>query len=116
MNFQEYKRFYFALDLKDDPALITEYERWHKKENSWPEVIQSIKDAGIANMEIYRTGNRLIMVIETTENYDHERKAKLDAANPRVQKWEELMWTFQQALPWATNGEKWVEMNRIFQL
>jgi L-rhamnose mutarotase len=33
-----------------------------------------------------------------------------------VQAWERLMWTFQQALPWAAADQKWVPMRRIFSL
>ena len=39
------KRYYLALDLKDDPALISEYEKYHEK--IWPEIEKSIKDSGI---------------------------------------------------------------------
>lgn len=110
------KRYCLALDLKDDEELIAEYERWHRKENAWPEITKSIKDAGITNMEIYRTGNRLFMIMEVDDRFDPARKASMDAANPKVQEWEKLMWKFQQPLPWAKEGEKWVEMKKIFQL
>ena len=30
--------------------------------------------------------------------------------------WEQLMWRFQQPLPWAAAGQKWVPMERIFEL
>jgi len=33
-----------------------------------------------------------------------------------VQEWEKLMWKYQQALPKAKPGEKWVLMNKIFEL
>ena len=110
------KRYTLALDLKDDPALISEYEQWHREENGWPEIKKSIEEAGIANMEIYRTGNRLFMIMETEENFSFERKSGMDAANPKVQEWEQLMWKFQQPLPWAPEGEKWIIMDKIFQL
>jgi L-rhamnose mutarotase len=110
------KRYCLALDLKDDPALIAEYEYWHKNENTWPEVKQSIRAAGITQMEIYRTGNRLFMIMDTDDHFSFERKAVMDAANPRVQDWEQLMWKFQSALPWAKPGEKWIVMSNLFQL
>ena len=40
----------------------------------------------------------------------------MDAANPKVQKWEKLMWNYQQALPWAKDGEKWMELEQVFKL
>jgi len=110
------KRYCLALDLKDDPQLIAEYERWHKTENSWPEIRKSILDAEILDMQIYRTGNRLFMIMETSDHYDAEKKGQMDAINPKVQEWEQLMWIFQQPLPWAKDNEKWVIMEQIFQL
>jgi L-rhamnose mutarotase len=107
------KRYCFALDLKDDPALIAEYEEYHRK--VWREILQSIKDAGIDQMEIYRAGNRLFMVMETNDSFNFEEKAKADAGNEKVQEWEKLMWKYQQALPTAAPGEKWVLMKKIFE-
>ncbi len=108
------KRFCLALDLKDDPALIAEYEQYHKK--IWPEIEKSIKDSGIERMEIYRTGNRLFMIMETRDDFSFDAKANADASNPKVQAWEDLMWKYQQALPYAKRGEKWVLMDKIFTL
>jgi len=105
-----------ALDLVDDPNLIAEYERWHTAENGWPEITKSIKDAGITDMQIYRIGNRLVMILETIDGYVAEEKAAMDAGNPKIQAWERLMWKYQRPLPWAKEGEKWVMMDQIFQL
>ena len=110
------KRYCLALDLKDDPQLIAEYERWHKTENSWPEIRKSILDAEILDMQIYRTGNRLFMIMETSDRYEAEKKEQMDALNSIVQEWEQFMSTFQQPLPWAKEGEKWIVMEQIFQL
>jgi Uncharacterized conserved protein len=108
------QRYCLALDLKNDPELIAEYERWHR--DIWPEIVSSIRASGIEAMEIYRTGNRLFMIIETNDGFSFTEKAAADAANPRVQEWETLMWNYQQALPWAQPGEKWLLMNKIFDL
>mgnify|MGYP001221505647 CR=1 FL=1 len=108
------QRYCLALDLKNDPELIAEYERWHR--DIWPEITASIRSSGIEAMEIYRTGNRLFMIMETNDQFSFQQKAAADAANPRVQEWEKLMWNYQQAMPWAQPGEKWVLMNKIFDL
>ena len=107
-------RYCLALDLKDDETLIHEYEKFHQ--NVWPEIIDSIKDAGITDMEIYRVSNRLFMIMETNEDFSFERKNEMDNANPKVLEWEVLMWKYQQALPTAKPGEKWMLMNKIFDL
>ena len=56
------------------------------------------------------------MVMEVTDSFSFEKKAAMDADNDRVQAWEDLMWNYQQALPWAKSGEKWVLMDQIFEL
>ena len=108
------RRFCLTLDLKDDPALIAEYKRYHEK--IWPEITASIRDAGIEDMEIYLLGTRMFMIMEVNESFSFEAKANADRLNPRVQDWEELMWSFQQTLPQAKPGEKWLLMERIFKL
>ena len=107
-------RYALALDLVDDPALIAEYEQQHR--SIWPEIEASIKEAGVQNMAIYRFGNRLFMVMEVDDKFSFERKAEMDASNSKVQEWETLMWKYQQAVPGAKPGEKWVLMDKIFQL
>lgn len=108
------KRYCLLLDLKDDEKLIAQYEEWHGK--VWPEIIASIRNAGILNMEIFRHQNRLSMLMEVDDSFDFERKASMDAANPKVQEWETLMNAFQQQIPGAKPGEKWMLAERIFAL
>ncbi|MEX1239864.1 MAG: L-rhamnose mutarotase [Cyclobacteriaceae bacterium] len=106
------KRYCLALDVKDDPALIAEYEDHHKKVSA--EILASIRDSGIERMELFRAGNRMFMIMEVTDSFSFEEKARMDGANPAVQKWEALMWKYQQALPFAKPGEKWVLMKKFF--
>jgi L-rhamnose mutarotase len=108
------QRYCLTLDLKDDPQLIAEYEKYHEK--IWPEITRSIKDAGIEDLEIYRLGTRMFMIMEVNERFSSEAKARGDAANPKVREWEDLMWRFQQPLPQAKPGEKWLPMKKIFSL
>jgi L-rhamnose mutarotase len=108
------KRYCLALDLKEDPQIIKEYEDHHK--NVWPEIKKSITDSGITSMEIYRFGNRLFMIMETNDTFSFDRKSSMDAGNAKVQEWEQLMWKFQQPLPGSKPGEKWVLMDKIFEL
>ena len=108
------RRYCLTLDLKDDPELIAVYKRYH--EEIWPEITASIKGAGILDLEIYLLGTRMFMVMEVDESFSFEKKAEADSKNPKVQEWERLMWTFQQAVPGALPGEKWLVMERIFKL
>jgi len=107
-------RYCLALDLKNDPQLIKEYEDLHKK--IWPEIDLSIKRSGITSMEIYRFQNRLFMIMETSEDFSFEQKQIMDEQNATVQKWEQMLWRYQQALPGSEKGEKWKLMDKIFEL
>ena len=107
-------RYCFALDLKEDAQLIAAYEQYHQ--SVWPEIIASIKEADIKALDIYRVANRLFMIMEVGEDFSFEKKAALDAKNEIVVQWEKLMWEYQQALPTAQPGEKWVLMQKIFSL
>ena len=107
-------KYCFALDLKDDIKLIEEYKKYHQK--IWPEITDSIQSAGIENLEIYLTGNRLFMIMKVNDSFSFKKKTAMDLANPKVQEWENLMWKYQQKLPFAKEGEKWILMDRIYQL
>ena len=108
------KRYCLTLDLIDDEQLIAEYKAHHKA--VWPEIKSSITDSGIENLEIYLLGNRLFMIVEVNDRFSFEAKSEADKENVKVQEWEDLMWKYQQALPAAKPGEKWLLMEEIFKL
>lgn len=108
------KRYILGLDLVNNEQLIQEYEAYHHQ--IWPEIKESILKSGILAMEIYRFENRLFMIMEVNDDFTFERKNELDASNQKVQDWESLMWKYQQAIPGTPEGEKWVLMNKIFEL
>lgn len=98
------RRFCFALDLVDDAELIAQYERWHAPGAVWPEVIEDIRARGIVGMEIWRTGTRMVMVVEADESYPGGQSQP-----PRVAEWEALMSKFQRQIPARTrrkNGRR----------
>ena len=109
-------RYALTLDLKDDRKLIEEYKRLHAPGKAWPAVTKSILDAGVESMEIYLLGTRLFMIMDVNEKFSFSEKAKADRLDPKVQEWEQLMWKYQQPLPHAAPGEKWMLMENIFKL
>jgi L-rhamnose mutarotase len=110
------RRLAFALDLQDDSAKIAEYEAWHAPDRIPPAILESLRNSGLTNLEIFRTGNRLFLLIDAPDEFSLGNKAIADGKNPAVQAWERQMWSFQKALPWAALEQKWVPMQRIFCL
>ena len=108
------KKYCLALDLVENEDLIEKYKWHHKPENQWPEINQSIKDAGVTNMEIYLFGNRMFMIMEVNESFSFEKMDEINQGSKPVE-WEELMWGFQKPIPGCKPGEKWVQMEQIFK-
>ena len=105
------RRLCFALDLVDDAAKIAEYEGFHTPGRVWPAIVDDIRAQGIEGMEIWRTGERMVMIATVADDYPRARSIPA-----QYDEWENLMWTFQKALPHARAGEKWLPMTRIFDL
>lgn len=110
----------FAVDLRDDAEAIATYKRWHVPGGPPAAVTRSLREAGIAVLEIYLIGNRLFMIMEVEPHYSADAKARADATNPDVQAWNTLMDTLQQSLPHAQSGGpaagKWQPMECIYTL
>lgn len=113
---QTVKRFVQIMDLKDEPDLIARYRRAHSREESWPEVREGIRQVGILEMEVYISGNHLVMVVDTPVDFDWDSAMARLAALPRQAEWEAFVAQFQQCAASATSDEKWQMTERIFHL
>jgi L-rhamnose mutarotase len=108
-------RYVLTLDLRDDPAAIAAYRDHHA--HAWPEVVRSLRHAGVRSMDIYLLGRRLVMILELQDGLDLHRVFERHAASgPKVAEWERLMNTLQQPAPGARAGEWWAAMEPIFRL
>jgi L-rhamnose mutarotase len=108
-------RYCLALDLHDDPELIAQYEAHHRA--VWPEVLAHLRGHGVRELEIFRLGTRLVMVMDTDDAvFDATAMAEAERASARLREWETLMWQFQKATPWTPAGQKWTPMASIFRL
>lgn len=107
------QRVCFALDLVDDAALIADYEARHAPGAVWPGVVEDIRARGFTAMEIWRAGDRLVMVAEIADDFPRARDAETQAL---VDRWEAAMGRYQKPLSQAGDGEKWMPMTRIFAL
>jgi L-rhamnose mutarotase len=96
--------------------MIAEYRKYHEADTIWPEVVDNIRSQGIVREAISLAGNRMVMILENTNDFSFETKTASDQANPKMRAWEELMWKYQKALPQAAPGEKWIPMEKIFEI
>jgi len=115
-NHRSFKRYCKTLELKNDPELIDAYRKIHAEGAAWPEITNGIRESGIINMEIYITGNRLFMIMDTVPEFDHEHAMAELAKKPRQQEWEKYVSRFQKSSADATADEKWHLIERIFKL
>jgi L-rhamnose mutarotase len=113
---QTQRQFCLTLDLRDDEELIREYEEFHQPGNTWVEVIDSIRSSGILDMQIYRSGTQLVMVMTVSDSFSFEDKARRDSQNPKIIAWERLMTKFQRAGADSSADAKWQKMQNIFDL
>ena len=108
-------RYVLTVDLRDDPAAIEEYKEHHRR--VWPEVLRSLRQIGVLEMDIYLLGRRLTMVMDVVSGFDLKESFAIHAASdPRCREWEELMKTFQVPPPMAGPGDMWARMEPVFQL
>ncbi len=110
------KRYVQRLDLISDEEAMRMYRKLHSKEFHWKEIRDGIREVGILEMEIYISGNRLVMVVDTPVDFDWDTSMDRLATLPRQAEWEELVGNFQKCSVNATSDEKWQMMERMFYL
>ena len=114
-TYTEYKRFCKTLTLKDDPELIEAYKKVHAPGAAWPEITRGMIDVGILDMEIYISGTRLFMIMDTVPGFDHEKAMTELASKPRQSEWEAYVSRFQSTSSDASADEKWKLVERIYK-
>src|SRR5262245_32985960 len=107
-------RTVLAVDLGGDPAAIVAYRQHHQ--DVWPEVLASLRQAGIRHLDIYLLGRRLVMILETDGPDFRRCFAAHVASSPRVAEWEALMRSIQAQAPGAGPGDWWAPMEPVFSL
>ena len=106
------KRYCQTLTLVDDEAMIAKYVEVHA--HVWPEVIAGQREVGIIDMQIYRRGRNLFMIMDTVDDFDFERDMARLATLPRQAEWEAYVAQFQGCPADASSADKWQPMERIF--
>lgn len=83
----------------------------------WPEVLNALRDVGVIDMRIFRSGERLFMFMTTVDGFnpdvDFARHLKM---SPKCEEWSALTRTFQKPSEDAKDGEWWTYMDEVFNL
>lgn len=108
------KRYCQTLTLVDDPAMVDAYVEEHR--HVWPVVKDGIRSVGILDMQIYRLGRTLFMIVDTVDGFDWERDNARLAGLPGQAEWEAHMAKFQGFTPETPSSHKWQLMEMIFKL
>ena len=106
------KRYCQTLTLVDNPEMIEKYVEAHA--HVWPEVIQGQREVGIVDMQIFRRGRSLFMIMDTIDDFNFKRDMARLATLPRQAEWEAYVSQFQGCSANARSDEKWQLMERIF--
>lgn len=106
------KRYCQTLTLVDNPEMIAKYIEAHA--HVWPEIIEGQRQVGILDMQIFRHGRTLFMIMDTVDDFDFQRNMALLATLPRQSEWEAYVSQFQGCAANARSDEKWQLMERIF--
>ncbi|MEQ8965862.1 MAG: amidohydrolase family protein [Azospirillaceae bacterium] len=104
-----------ALDLKDDPQTIAEYDRYHR--DVWPEILRGMAAVGVRSQRIWRVGNRLFMLLQVDDDFDWDRDfARYMRETDRAREWDDLMRTFQSKVPAAGPDDWWAPMDLVYDM
>jgi L-rhamnose mutarotase len=113
---KKFKRYCKTLQLEHDATSIEEYKRLHAMGNTWPEITQGMKDVGIIDMEIYLDGTTLFMIMDTTQNFNHDKAMTKLATLPRQSEWEARVSKYQKTSVSSSAKDKWKLIERIYKL
>ena len=106
------KRYCQTLTLVDNEQMIQKYVEAHA--HVWPEIIQGQREVGILDMQIYRKGRSLFMIMDVKDDFDFQKDMAKLATLPRQAEWEAYVSQFQGCSANARSDEKWQMMQRIF--
>lgn len=110
------KRYCQILEITDNPELIRLYRDCHSRGKAWKEIRDGIRSIGILEMELYISGNKVVMIVETPLDFEWKSAMAKLAALPRQAEWEAYVSQFQGCDAKATSAQKWQLMERMFYL
>jgi L-rhamnose mutarotase len=90
---------------------LEEYKKVHA--NTWPEILEVIRQCNIRNYSIFQKDGLLFAYFEYVGDDFEADMAKM-AADPKTQEWWSLVMPMQEPLETRREGEWWAEMEEVF--
>jgi L-rhamnose mutarotase len=114
-------RHCFALDLIDDCAAVDTYEAWHRPPKTPREIIAFFRGHRVEDLQIYRAGNRLFMILDLSDEISADDFARAGGDDSAMRAWAASMATYQQPItfgnvPATSPSHSWVSMSELFSL
>ena len=112
---KEWDHILLTANLVADPKMQQEYLDYHATQfEKWPELSRGFCNADFQQLLIFRNGRQLILVISIPKGESLDKlNPRTTENNPRVNEWNKLMGKYQEGLPGAGTGVKWVFLERI---
>ncbi len=102
------------MDLAAEAATLEAYDDAHAIGRTPRAVIEALHRHGIAEMEIFRAGHRLVMILYLAEDFDPAGLAESERTDPELAAWQIRMAALQRG-PFG-DGEAWPEAHAVFRL
>lgn len=112
---EEWEHVLLTCNLVDDAKLQQEYIDYHATQfEKWPEVSKGFCNAGFQQLQVFKTGRQLLLVISVPKGKTlAELDPKTTENNPRVNDWNALMKKYQTGIEGTKPGETWVFLNKV---
>ena len=109
----ETKDLVFIVNLVNDEQKVKEYVAHHQK--VWPEVEAGFRKAGYKKIELYLFNRSLVMIVTIPKNADIDSMGKIaEGYDIKCREWNQMMDGYQVGVPGTSDGQKWVQTERIY--
>ncbi|NCI48187.1 L-rhamnose mutarotase [Sediminibacterium soli] len=112
---KEWDHVLLTANLVGNQRLQQQYLEAHATQFlKWPEVGQGFCRAGFQQLQLFRNGRQLMLVISIPKDADFEKlNPKTTENNPRMQEWNRLMQQYQEGIAGTEKNETWVFLQKI---
>jgi len=105
------KMIVLQVELSEDPSVVKEYIKYH--DEVWPEIVLDLKERPIGRMRIYNLRNRLVMLLQVSEDFNLSEGIHIQPPSQEVTEWGKIMGSFLKKFE-SGDYDEWTEMNKIW--